>query len=185
MGKAKRDAPSAYNLNLPKNWSVVQLKERLTQVGIKFPTNCRKSKLFSMWKNKDTQNEAPRRITEIITHNATSTNIRPCASEVNNDGDLLTAINKLSNKLTSIEGSMSVLSDKVDNLDEVQKRSGIALNPDTTPASASRLQTDALHSHSISTTTTTSACPRPVSFNLDTATSSFSSSQDRMTQMPP
>ena len=125
MGKVKRVAPLAYNLNLPENWSVVQLKERLTQVGIKFPTNCRKSKLISMWKNKDTQNEAPRRITEIITHNASSTNTRPCASEVN---DLLTAINNVSNKLTSIEGSMSVLSDKVDNLDEVQKRSGIALN---------------------------------------------------------
>ena len=88
-----------------------------------------------MWKNKDTQNEAIRRITEIITHNASSTNTRPCASEVNNDGDLLTAINKLSNKLTSIEGSMSVLLDKVDNLDKVQKRSGFALNPDTIPAS--------------------------------------------------
>ena len=125
MGKAKRDAPSAYNLNLPENWPVVQLKERLTQVGIKFLTNCRKSKLISMWKNKDTQNEAPRRITEIITHNASNTNTRTCASEVNNDGDLLPAINKLSNKLTSIE----VLSDKIDNLDEVQRHSGIALNP--------------------------------------------------------
>ena len=183
MGKAKRNTPSAYNLNLPENWCIVQLKEKLTQVGIKFLTNCRKSKLIAMWKNKVTQNEAPRTSTEIITHNASDTNTRPCASGVNNDGDLLTAINKLSNKLTSIEGSMSVLSDKVDNLDEVQKRSGIALNPNATPASASRLQRDALHSHSISTST--SACPRPVSFNLDTTTSSFTSSQDRMTQMPP
>ena len=79
MGKAKRNTPSAYNLNLPENWSVVQLKERLTQVGIKFLTNCRKSKLISMWKNKYTQNEAPRRITEIITYNASNTNTRPCA----------------------------------------------------------------------------------------------------------
>ena len=125
MGKAKCNTPSAYNLNLPENWCIVQLKERLTQVGIKLLTNCRKSKLIAMWKNKVTQNKAPRRSTEIITHNASDTNTRPCASGVNNDGDLLTAINKLSNKLTSIEGSMSVLSDKVDNLDEVQKPSGL------------------------------------------------------------
>ena len=178
MGKTKRNTPLAYNLNLPENWSVVQLKKRLTQVGIKFPPNCLKSKLISMWKNKDIQNKAPRKITEIITYNALNTNTRPCAPEVNNNGDLLSAINKLSNKLTSIEGSMSVLSVKVDNLDEVQRRSGITLNPDATPSSASRLQRNAPHSHSIRTST--SASPHPVSVNLDTAYSSFTSSQDRM-----
>ena len=74
-----------------------------------------------------------------------------------------------------------MLSDKVD---KVQRRSGIAPNPGATPVPASRLQRDAPHSHSISASTTTSASL--VSFNLDTATSSFTLSQDRMmTQMPP
>ena len=49
--------PYQYDLSLPENWTVNKLKSELTTLGVNYSDNLRKTRLITLYKRAQSQNE--------------------------------------------------------------------------------------------------------------------------------
>ena len=127
-GNSTRSVPYDYNLNLPENKTVAQLKQDLTDRGVDIPKQAKKVHLIKLWKESQSATTVTRRGRQSFPRHLNNAQSRdPDADDPevsnqnthnasnNNNGDLHAAI-------VSLTATVQSLSEKVSSLEERDRR---------------------------------------------------------------